>query len=616
MTLRPRLTLRIGVTGHRPNRLDAAAQDRVAEAACAVLDCLSTATKGVLEAHAAVFAPGAPDLRLVTALAEGADTILAQAARAAGMRLDVILPFPRAEYVAAQDMQADAVAVFEELVAEAHSVLELDNRPGKAEAEAYHAAGRRMLAHVDLLVAVWDGAPAAGTGGTAQIAAEAVDAGIPVVWIRPDGTASLVTEPSHLTAFDCGMPVRTPGSPCADALAEVVRARLAPPEVGRAARLRLERFQATATPTGSTWCVYDLLRYVAVGRKFRRRIDYRPDPETEAAWTRFRRRAEAVGGPDFARVLSEGLEARWRHADALALHCSHAYRSSYVANFGLAAIAVATGLLSVFWWSHSDAVLIKAGFVLAEVALIGTILWLTRNGGESRNDWHARWLESRAVAELLRPARLPALIGDTAAPPREPGRDNAPDAWVEWYVRATLREVGPPTCVLDTSVLRTAIDAAVEDEIDGQLSYNRRAVRSSHKLDHWLHIWGERLFLATFFIGIAYILVALLATTGVIYLAGWKEVTKATTTFVGGGFPALGAALFGIRATGDFKVAGEQAHRTLVELESLKDRLESLRTDPTQERTSLVLTMLTRDLATDMRDWAKIYRLRELNLPG
>jgi hypothetical protein len=613
----PRLTLRIGVTGHRPNRLDSAAQFFVAEVSRLVLNHLSGAASAVKAAHASVLASESPDLRLVTMLAEGADTILAHSAREANFRLDVILPFPRNDYVAAQGMQTDALAVFDSFLADAHSVLELDNRTGTGEADAYLSAGRHMLAHIDLLVAVWDGAPAAGVGGTAQIVGEAVRAGIPVVWIRPDGTVCIVTEMSHISSSDQGSEFTTGATPFDESIAAVVNSRLAPPEAGIMSRIRLERFQATPTPLGSTWCIYDFLRYLALGRKFRRRIDYRPDPDTEAAWARFRQRAEAVGGAEFARVVTEGLEVRWRHADALALHCSHAYRSTYVANFGLSAFAVAIGLLSVFWWSHSDSLLIKACFVMVEVGLIGNILWLTRQGGEGRSDWHARWLEARAVAEFLRSARIPALIGETASPPREPGNDNAPDAWVEWYVRATLREIGPPTCVLDAKSLRTAIDSAVEDEIDGQLAYSRGAIRSTHKLDHWLHIWGERLFLATFFVGIAYIVIALLATTGFVYLAGeWKDFTKAMTTFVGGAFPALGAALFGIRATGDFMVAGDQARRTLVELEALKDRLAALKSDPSQERVSLLLTMLTRVLATDIRDWAKIYRLRELILPG
>ncbi len=589
----------------------------VAEAACEVLDCLSEATSGLQVAHADVLAPGIPQLRLVTALAEGADTILAVAARAAGMRLDVILPFPRAEYVTAQGMRDKANATFDELMKDAHSVLELDGNPSEADAEGYLAAGRRMLAHSDLLVAVWDGGAAAGIGGTEQIVTEALQAGMPVIWIRPDGSACLVTEMEQLSAFARGVPVRAFGTPCTEALTEVVRALLAPPNPGSNARARLVRFLTTPMPAYSYWCIYDFLRYLLLGRKFRLRVDYAPDKETEEAWDRFHDRAELVGGKTFAQAMTEGLGARWRHADALALHCSHAYRSTYIANFGLAALAVAIGLISVFWWNHADSVAIKAGFVMAEVTLIGVILLLTRHGSQGRCDWHARWLESRGIAELLRTARLTALIGATASPPRGPDRHDAPDAWVEWYVRATLRGISPPSGLLDAKALRTAIDSAVEDEIDGQIAYNRDAVRSTHKLDHWLHIWGERLFRATFYFGAAYVLIAVLATSGVVYLEdGWKQAFKALTTFVGGGFPALGAAMFGIRATGDFMVAGEQARLTLEELETLKHQLESLRADPTRDQISFMLADLTRTLATDMRDWTKIYRFRELTLPG
>lgn len=614
---RPRLTLRIGVTGHRPNRLDATAQTRVDEAAREVLDSLSETTSEVQKADADVLAQEAPELRLVTALAEGTDTILACAACDAGMRLDVILPFRRGDYVATQGMQDAARATFGRFLKVAHSVLELDCDPKQADAEGYLASGRRMLEHSDLLVAVWDGEAAAGIGGTTQIVTEAVEAGIPVIWIRPDGTTCLITETTQLRSSACGAPVRAFDTPFVELLTEAVRDRLAPPDPGSNARARLGRFMDTPTPVCSRWFIYDFLRYVVIGRKFRLLVEYAPDQETEAGWARFRDRAELVGGKNFAQKLADVLEARWRHADALALHCSHAYRSTYVANFGLAALAVVIGLVSVFWWNDANSVPIKAGFVLAEVALIGLILLLTRHGGKDRCDWHARWLESRAVAELLRPARLTALIGSTVSPSRGSGRDDASDAWVEWYVRAALREIGPPSGLLDAKLLRTAIGSAVEDEIEGQIVYNSGAVRSSHRLDHWLHAWGERLFLATFLFGIGYVLVALLASSEAINLTdGWKQAIKAVTTLVGGGFPAVGAALFGIRATGDFMVAGEQAKRTLAELESLKDKLNEQKTDPSRRQVSLLLTNLTRTLSSDTRDWAKIYRLRKLTLPG
>lgn len=614
---RPCLTLRIGVTGHRPNRLDAIAQTRIDEAARAVLERLSKATSAVQEAHADVLAPGPPELRLVTALAEGADTILARAASDAGMRLDVILPFRRADYVAAQGLQDAARATFQGFLEVAHSVLELDRDPREAENEGYLASGRCMLEHSDLLVAIWDGETAAGVGGTAEIVNEALGVGIPVIWIRPDGGTCVITENAQLSSFAFTESDRTCGTAFAEVLNDVVRDRLAPPDPGSNARARLERFMATPTPVCSRWFIYDFLRYLVLRRKFHFVVNYGLDKETDAAWARFRDRAELIGGTSFAQKLADRLEGRWRHADALALHFSHAYRSTYVANFGLAAFAVVIGLVSVFWWNAANSIQIKGGFVFVEVALIGAILLLTRYGGQDHCDWHGRWLESRAVAELLRPARLTVLIGSTVSPPSAVGHHDAPDAWVEWYVRATLREIGPPSGLLDAKSLRTAISSAIEDEIDRQIAYNKGALRSSHRLDHWLHVWGERLFLATFLFGIAYLFTAILASSGIIYLTdGWKQAVKALTTLVGGGFPACGAALFGIRATGDFLVAGEQAKHTLAELELLKKRLNKQIADPSFEQVSPLLANLTRTLSSDTRDWSKIYRLRELTLPG
>ena len=43
-----------------------------------------------------------------------------------------------------------------------------------------------MLDRIDLLIAIWDGAPAAGPGGTGAIVAEATARAIPVVVIPPD----------------------------------------------------------------------------------------------------------------------------------------------------------------------------------------------------------------------------------------------------------------------------------------------------------------------------------------------------------------------------------------------------------------------------------------------
>jgi hypothetical protein len=56
--------------------------------------------------------------------------------------------------------------------------------------EAYEAVGRFVVGHSDVLIAVWDGKPARGQGGTGQIVAEARQRGLPLAWIPADNQAA------------------------------------------------------------------------------------------------------------------------------------------------------------------------------------------------------------------------------------------------------------------------------------------------------------------------------------------------------------------------------------------------------------------------------------------
>lgn len=130
---------------------------------------------------------GARQIEVVSPLAEGTDRLVAEEAIAVGAELTCPLPLPVDEYE--RDFtSAKSMAAFRRLLAEARDVAvvgEAGWTPDERNA-AYVAAGREMLVRADLLLAVWDGLPSRGEGGTAQIVAEAQDLGIPVVWIRAD----------------------------------------------------------------------------------------------------------------------------------------------------------------------------------------------------------------------------------------------------------------------------------------------------------------------------------------------------------------------------------------------------------------------------------------------
>jgi hypothetical protein len=154
--------MRIGVTGHM--NLTPATTRLVADALRAHL----TAQDG--------------DLVGVSCIARGADSLFAEAVLAAGGALEVVLP--SRDYREAK-VKPDHAEQFDRLMAAAKTVRVMDF--DHANREAYEAANEAMMSSVDELVAVWDGQPGTGSGGTAEVVAEARERGLPVTIIWPEG---------------------------------------------------------------------------------------------------------------------------------------------------------------------------------------------------------------------------------------------------------------------------------------------------------------------------------------------------------------------------------------------------------------------------------------------
>ncbi len=122
----------------------------------------------------------------ISSLAEGADQIFAERVLAAGGQLTVILPAAR---YALTFPQAPARQHYENLLRRAEQVIRL---PFEEPAEdAYWAAGKEVVDRCDLLLAVWNGKPSGGLGGTADIVAYARNKGRPTIIIWPPNAARL-----------------------------------------------------------------------------------------------------------------------------------------------------------------------------------------------------------------------------------------------------------------------------------------------------------------------------------------------------------------------------------------------------------------------------------------
>lgn len=118
----------------------------------------------------------------VSSLAVGADQIFARAMLSTGGQLHVIIPCT--DYASTFTSEETRTSYYELLASATSS--ELLPFPSPTE-EAFMAAGRVVADRCDLLLAVWDGAPAAGLGGTADVVQYARLRGKPVEVIWPDG---------------------------------------------------------------------------------------------------------------------------------------------------------------------------------------------------------------------------------------------------------------------------------------------------------------------------------------------------------------------------------------------------------------------------------------------
>jgi len=122
----------------------------------------------------------------LSSLAEGADRLVVRRVLSRpGARLVAVLPLSKLDYMADFESQQSREE-FVALLNEAETVIEMpvaDSRSG-----TYEQAGRYVVEHSDVLVAVWDGLPARGRGGTAEIVEWARSLGKPVyrVWTEVD----------------------------------------------------------------------------------------------------------------------------------------------------------------------------------------------------------------------------------------------------------------------------------------------------------------------------------------------------------------------------------------------------------------------------------------------
>ena len=553
---KPLLALAVGIVGHRPNRLADAACTAVDADIGAVLDGIAAEMRQARSRYGAVFA-GKAVLALVDSLAEGADRIAARAlaARAGkadgglAFALDVVLPFAQQEFERdfAEEVSRQE---FRSLIAGARAVLEL---PGGREAEgsAYEAAAYTVVDQSDVVIAVWDGGPSGGRGGTTDTVEAAARDGRPLIIVDANGI-----EPPQLrwhglneAVVPSGRVSDMPGADLAAGLPKLIDALLrppAPPTGDRGPRhhddeaASLARYLAEEAPAHTPFIGFPLLMAL-FGIQRLTGGHVRPVAPAElAARQAGLAPAVAAEAPAAARPLLVTGAFGW--ADFVGSLLAQIFRGAFILNFVFGALAVACAAISIV--RHDW----KPRLVVIEIVLIGAVVlntWLGR-----RRQWHRRWFEGRELAERLRVALLLWIVGlrPAAAAGVEP-------TWTGWYARAIVRAQGLRHARLDRDGLSTA-QAAVSGLLNDQCGYHEAAARRMHALEHRLERAGLMCFVLTIVVALAYLAVSDLAGGEVAESFG--IIVAALTA----GLPALATATYGIRVIGDFAGISRRSERT------------------------------------------------------
>jgi hypothetical protein len=125
--------------------------------------------------------PRANDLVGMTCLARGADQVFADAVLELGGALEVVIPASDYFTGISDPVRERCGAYLDAAASTVTMPYETSGPP------AYLKASQYLIDRCDLLIAVWDGSPATGSGGTADAVAYARERGRSIVIVWPEG---------------------------------------------------------------------------------------------------------------------------------------------------------------------------------------------------------------------------------------------------------------------------------------------------------------------------------------------------------------------------------------------------------------------------------------------
>ncbi len=448
--------LRIGVTGHRHLR-DAATVTQTVRRVLQHIDrTLGPQSRTPLE------------WIVVSPIAKGADRIVAeQVLRLPASRLEVLTPLELDEY-RRDFVEADDRDEFEQLLQRAAHSRCVSHQPPPDMKDpatlqewrnrAYMQVGRAVIDASEIVIAIWDGQPSRGLGGTGDVARHALSRERLVIWVdalNPSAEPLLIT----------GVHNRPDG------------------------QLALETTPLPDAPKQLSLGYHQLDAY--------NRDDSLPAETIAQACQRtrqwFEQQAQAAKLPTpVIELIQREIIPQFARADRLAVHYRDRYVAATTSLFSLSALAVSIAAAQVLLFSE------QLWIVVLELIAMGTAVLLWR--WCRREAWHEKWIHDRYLAERWRLAIFTLLLDR----PQQWGQQtpgealafySGPQHWLldaaQQLIRVTRQSLSTP---VDFPAVKTFL---IDAWLDNQRQYHEQNAHRKHELAQRGHQLGTWLFVAT-----------------------------------------------------------------------------------------------------------------------
>ena len=400
-------------------------------------------------------------ISVMTALAEGADRLVAEEAIGLHMPLTVLLPMSKNLYL--QDFESEASrAQFERLCAAAVDVFELPITPGntqasisehgKNRARQYAQAGVFLCAHCHILLALWDGKESDQLGGTSQVVRFHHDDDMPGYTPRAAASRLVLTDDESDLVYHIVCSRNRPDGRPAEGLKPLdafwFTTDEAEPRVGEMPHRHRQVFERAA--------------------EFSRDVQEHLPDIRNAKYPLLTDQQAAELHPGL-----QDIDDIYCAADCLAVHCQQRMLFALRATH---ACALLTGFAFISYTDFSaQRILLLAILGLMSMAVGISVM-------ARRLSWHRKYLDYRALAEGLRVQFYWAAAGVTSGNVSKFAHDNflqMQDPDLGW-IRNVMRVAGTECDVAPdpgAAGVEFAVNEWIGDESSGQLGYYRRRVK-------------------------------------------------------------------------------------------------------------------------------------------